>query len=246
MKKLNKKEILERLRSDEDYYGDFGRQFRSNSDISTLLTNPLALGTPQKPNINFLVGGYFHTAILEPEKLKKYRIVESTTRNTKAYREISGGEMCLLQHEVDNLELLIDTMQSNNVCRDLINGINVEYEQPGIGEIEGMMWKGKADIVNHDEKLVIDLKTTSDISKFRSSAFRYNYDSQAYIYSKLFGYDLVFIAIDKKTKQIGIFDCSDAFYENGKDKVQQAVEQYKLFYENPDFNPNNYFINKTL
>ena len=197
MEKLNKKEILERLRSDEDYYGDFGRQFRSNSDISTLLTNPLALGTPQKPNINFLVGGYFHTAILEPEKLKKYRIVESTTRNTKAYREISGGEMCLLQHEVDNLELLIDTMQSNNVCRDLINGINVEYEQPGIGEIEGMMWKGKADIVNHDEKLIIDLKTTSDITKFRSSAFRYNYDSQAYIYRKLFGYDLVFIAIDK-------------------------------------------------
>ena len=246
MEKLNKKEILERLRSDEDYYGDFGRQFRSNSDISTLLTNPLALGTPQKPNINFLVGGYFHTAILEPDKLKKYRIVESTTRNTKAYREISGGEMCLLQHEVDHLELLIDTMQSNNVCRDLINGINVEYEQPGIGEIEGMMWKGKADIVNHDEKLVIDLKTTSDISKFRSSAFRYNYDSQAYIYRKLFGYDLVFIAIDKKTKQIGIFDCSDAFYENGKDKVQQAVEQYKLFYDNPDFDPNNYFINKTL
>ena len=105
MEKLNKKEILDRLRSDEDYYGDFGRQFRSNSDISTLLTNPLALGTPQKPNINFLVGGYFHTAILEPDKLKKYRIVESTTRNTKAYREISGGEMCLLQHEVDNLEL---------------------------------------------------------------------------------------------------------------------------------------------
>ena len=246
MENFSKKEILDKLRNDEDYYGDFGRQFRSNSDISTLLTNPLALGTPQKPNINFLVGGYFHTAILEPEKLKKYRIVESTTRNTKAYKEISGGEMCLLQHEVDNLELLIDTMQSNNVCRDLINGINVEYEQPGIGEIEGMMWKGKADIVNHDEKLVIDLKTTSDISKFRSSAFRYNYDSQAYIYRKLFGYDLVFIAIDKKTKQIGIFDCSDAFYENGKDKVQQAVEQYKLFYENPDFNPNNYFINKTL
>ncbi len=241
-----KKEVLDKLVNDEDYYGKFGRQFRSNSDISTLLTNPLALGTPQKPNINFLVGGYFHTAILEPEKLKKYRIVQSSTRNTKAYKEISGGEMCLLEHEVDNLELLIDTMQSNDVCRDLINGINVEYEQPGIKEIEGLWWKGKADIVNHDEKLVIDLKTTSDITKFRSSAFRYNYDSQAYIYRKIFGYDLVFIAIDKKTRQIGIFDCSDAFYESGKNKVQQAVEQYTLFYDNPDFDPKNYFINKTL
>jgi hypothetical protein len=247
MKKLNKKEILEKLKNDADYYGEFGRQFRSNSDISTLLTNPLALGLPQKPNINFLIGGYFHTAILEPEKLKKYRIIEGTaTRNTKVYKEMSGGEMCLLQHEVDKLELMIDKMQNNDVCKDLITGINVDYEQPGIGEVEGMMWKGKADIVNHDEKLIIDLKTTGDITKFRSSAFRYNYDSQAYIYRKLFGYDLVFIAIDKNTHQIGIFDCSDAFYENGQGKVQQAVEQYKLFYENPDFDPTNYFINKTL
>ena len=246
MGEWNKKEVLDKLVDDEQYYGAFGRQFRSNSDIMTLLTNPLALGTPQKPNINFLVGGYFHTAILEPNKLKKYKIVESSTRNTKAYKEISGGEMCLLQHEVDNLEMLIDTMKANNVCKGLIEGINVEYEQPGIKEIEGLWWKGKADIVNHDERLIVDLKTTSDITKFRSSAFRYNYDSQAYIYRKIFGYDLIFIAIDKKTGQIGIFDCSDAFYESGKDKVEQAVEQYKLFYDNPDFDPTNYFINKTL
>jgi len=246
MGEWNKKEVLNKLVDDEHYYGAFGRQFRSNSDIMTLLTNPLALGTPQKPNINFLIGGYFHTAILEPNKLKKYKIVESSTRNTKAYKEISGGEMCLLQHEVDNLEMLIDTMTANDVCKGLIEGINVEYEQPGIKEIEGLWWKGKADIVNHDEKLIVDLKTTSDITKFRSSAFRYNYDSQAYIYRKIFGYDLIFIAIDKKTGQIGIFDCSDAFYESGKDKVQQAVEQYKLFYDNPDFDPKNYFINKTL
>jgi len=246
MGEWNKKEVLDKLVDDEQYYGAFGRQFRSNSDIMTLLTNPLALGTPHKPNINFLVGGYFHTAILEPNKLKKYKIVESSTRNTKAYKEISGGEMCLLQHEVDNLEMLIDTMKANNVCKGLIEGINVEYEQPGIKEIEGLWWKGKADIVNHDERLIVDLKTTSDITKFRSSAFRYNYDSQAYIYRKIFGYDLIFIAIDKKTGQIGIFDCSDAFYESGKDKVQQAVEQYKLFYDNPDFDPKDYFINKTL
>jgi hypothetical protein len=239
-------DAIERLRSDEDYYGEFGRQFRSNSDISTLLTNPLALGAEQKPNINFLIGGYFHTAILEPDKLKKYRIIESSTRNTKLYREISGGEMCLLQHEVDKLELMIDTMLSNDACNDLINGIDVEYEKPGIKEIEGLLWKGKADIVNHDEKYVVDLKTTSNLHNFRSSAYKYNYDSQAYIYRKLFGYDLIFLAIDKVTRQIGIFDCSDKFYDSGKEKVKQAVEQWKLFYENPDFDPKNYFINSTL
>ena len=118
MKNLNKKEVLERLKSDEDYYGDFGKQFRSNSDISTLLTNPLALGAQQKPNINFLIGGYFHTAILEPEKLKKYRIIEgATTRNTKAYKEMSGGEMCLLQHEVDKLELMILSNKRSEIAK---------------------------------------------------------------------------------------------------------------------------------
>jgi hypothetical protein len=246
MDDLTRKDILEKLKIDEHYYGEFGQQFRSNSDISTLLKNPLSLGDSQGPNINFLIGGYFHTAILEPNKLKNFKIIESSTRNTKKYKEISDGEMCLLQHEADNIQLLIDTMKSNKYCMDLIEGINVEYEQPGITEIEGMWWKGKADIVNHDEKLVIDLKTTGDITKFRSSAFRYNYDSQAYIYRRLFGYDLIFIAIDKKTHQIGIYDCSDAFYEGGLDKVQQAVEQYKLFYETPDFDPKQFFINKTL
>jgi hypothetical protein len=194
----------------------------------------------------FLVGGYFHTAILEPNKLKKYKVVEATTRNTKAYKEISGGELCLLQHEVDQLEIMIDTMLSNDVCKNLIRSDNAEYELPGVGEICDRFWKGKADIVNHDEKLIIDLKTTADINKFRWSASKYNYDSQAYIYQTLFGYDMVFIAIDKKTNQIGIFDCSPQFLEKGKDKVEQAVEAYNLFYKNKDFDPQQFFINETL
>ncbi len=108
------------------------------------------------------------------------------------------------------------------------------------------MWKGKADIVNHNEKLVVDLKTTADITRFKWSASKYNYDSQAYIYRMLFGYDMLFVVIDKNTHQLGLFDCSAEFYEKGKDKVQRAVEAYKLFYKQKDFDPKQYFINKTL
>ena len=107
---MNQKEILKKLEKDENYYGKFGKQYLSNSDISTLLKNPLALHTPQKKIPAFLVGGYFHTAILEPDKLKNFKIVESSTRNTKAYKEISGGELCLLQQEVDQIELMVDKM----------------------------------------------------------------------------------------------------------------------------------------
>jgi hypothetical protein len=243
---MDKQQIIEKLREDENYYGKFGKQYLSNSDIGTLLKNPLALGQPSKPSPAFLVGGYFHTAILEPDKLKKYKVIQSSSRNTKAYKEMSGGELCLLQQEVDNIELLSDKIMSNNICRDLIRKGDVIYEEPGIKEINGQMWKGKADIINHSEKLIVDLKTTNDIGMFKNSAWKYNYDSQAYIYSQLFGYELIFIVIDKNTHQIGLYDCSTEFIERGIEKVRKATEAYELFYNTNDFDPSQYFINRTL
>ena len=243
---INEKEVIEKLRIDEHYYGDFGKKFLSNSDISTLLKNPLELGKTREQVPAFLVGGYFHTAILEPDKLKKYKIVEASTRNTKKYKELTGGEMCLLQSEVDQLEVMIDKVLNNDVCKGLIRPIDGEYELPGITEIDGIAWKGKADIINRDDGLIVDLKTTARLDDFRWSASKYNYDSQAYIYQQIFGYDMVFVAIDKTTHQIGIFDCSPQFIQRGKDKVDKAIEAYKLFHDNPDFEPRNYFINQTL
>jgi len=243
---MNKKNIIAKLKDDTHYYGDFGKKYLSNSDISVLLSNPLALGQPSKPSSAFLVGGYFHTAILEPDKLKKYKIIPATTRNTKVYKEMSGGELCLLQHEVDHIELMTEKMMSNDVCKSLIQADDVVYEQPGVDKIGRYVWKGKADIINNTDKLVVDIKTTADINKFKSSAYRYNYDSQAYIYQKLFGYDMVFIVIDKTTHQLGVFDCSPEFIASGKDKVDRAEDAYELFYKTEDFNPKQYFISKTL
>jgi len=243
---MTKDKILNKLRDDAHYYGDFGKQYLSNSDIQSLINNPLDFKKPMQPTSAFLVGGYFHTCILEPDKLKKYKVVQASTRNTKAYKEISEGELCLLQHEVDMIEVLRDKMFENEICRDFIQNETNDYEQPGIVELEGNMWKGKADIINHDEKLIIDLKTTNDISKFKWSASRYNYDSQAYIYRKMFGYDFLFLVIDKNTQQIGIFDCSDRFYESGADKVKKATEAYELFYKTEGFDPSQYFLTKTL
>jgi|TARA_R110000823_G_scaffold25833_1_gene75988 hypothetical protein len=240
--------IIDKLRDDKHYYGEFGQQFLSNSNISTLLKNPANLRYKQENIPAFLVGGYFHTAILEPDKLNSFKIVEASTRNTKKYKELSGGEMCLLQSEVDQVELMQEAVMSNDVCKDLISPLlgKYEYETPGITELFGNMWKGKADIINHDEKLVIDLKTTSDLEKFRWSASKYNYDSQAYIYSKIFGYEMVFIVIDKKSHQIGIFDCSPEFYKRGEDKVRKASEAYDLYYGTEGFDFKQYLLNETL
>jgi hypothetical protein len=225
---MTKEEILDKLKDDQHYYGDFGKQFLSNSDIYSLLNDPLSFRCERTVSAAFLIGGYFHTCILEPDKIGKYRVIDASNRNTKIYKEESNGELTLLHHEVEKVLEMRDKILSDINCKELIKDGNVEYEVPGLAVLEDHKWKGKADILNHTKKLIVDLKTTSDISQFKISADKYNYDSQAYIYKNLFGYDVIFIAIDKKSHKICIFDCSEEFYERGKEKVALAIEQYKL------------------
>ena len=245
---MSREEILDKLRDDEHYYGDFGKQFLSNSDIGALLHNPrdFQKREPGK-HTSFLVGGYFHTAILEPHKLHNYKVVDASTRNVKAYKDL--GEPALLQKEVDNINKMRDVLEKCDEVRNLIYPLldkeAIEYEVPSIMDIHGVQWKGKADILNHDEKLIIDLKTTGDILNFRKSAFKYNYDSQAYIYKQLFGYDLVFVAVDKTTHQLGLFECSEFFYDRGEQKVESAVEIYRTW-RDKNFDPDQAFIYETL
>jgi hypothetical protein len=239
------KTALKLLENDENYYGEFGKQFLSNSNIRSLLKDPLSFNQPIKDNPNLIIGKYFHTLILEPDKLENIKIIDASTRNTTKYKELSEGEMCLLQHEADQIHLLRDTILDNDVARDLIQDIDVEYEVPGLINL-GEWFKLKADIKNNTQSLVVDLKTTSDIDKFRYSAREYNYDSQAYIYSTYFNMDMVFIAIDKKSRKIGIYDCSPQFLESGKEKVERAIDAYRLFFKTEEFNFKNYCITETL
>ena len=243
---MTDQEVLEKLKDDDNYYGEFGKKYLSNSNIFTLLSNPLSLNKTFEKTVPLVVGGYFHTAILEPEKLKNYKIIDSSTRNTKVYKEESDGDICLLRKDVDMIESMTEAIFKNDTCRDLITDPENKYEVPGISNLEGQMWKGKADIINLNKKLIVDLKTTNDIHKFDYSANKYNYDSQAYIYKKIFGYEFLFLVIDKNTNQIGIYNCSDRFYKSGLYKVQKAVEAYEFFFNSKDFDSNQFFISKTL
>ena len=243
---MNRNEIIEKLKDDEHYYGDFGKKFLSNSDISALLNNPLEFKKPLKPSPALVIGGYFHTCILEPDKLDKYKIIESSSRNTKVYKELSEGDICLLEKEADEIQLMREKVLSVDLFKDLIQEGKIEYEKPGVIDLEGLLWKGKADIINHTNQLLVDLKTTSNIQTFHSSCYKFNYDSQAYIYSKMFGYELVFIVIDKNTHQLGLFDCSEEFLQSGQLKVSKAVQSYNEFFAGDGIDLSQYYINKTL
>lgn len=224
-------DILEQLRNDENYYGALGKQFLSNSDIGTLLSNPKNFGKSRPDNKSFAEGRYFHQLLTEPDKAEVAHMVDASNRNTKIYKDYcdaNGLDFALLKSEVEAVETWTSTMKSNIDFYDAIYAEGNQYEVPAITNLFGREWKGKTDILGADE--LIDLKTTSDIKKFRYSAYAYNYDSQAYIYQQLFGKPLVFYVIDKITLQLGIFRPSAGFIESGERKVRDAVEVYNRFF----------------
>jgi len=223
--------VINLLKDDNEYYGGVGKNYLSNSDIGALLSNPREFGVKKEDNVNFAKGRLFHHLILEPEKVKDWNPVEVSSRNTKKYKEIlegSGEPFLLLQKEYDEITSLAKVMTENLDFYDMIYADGNQFEVPMIGEIGGVMWKGKADIVCDD--CLIDIKTTGEIEKFTYSPRAYNNDSQAYVYHTLFGKPLKFLVICKSTGQLGRFDTTTDFIERGAEKVQRAIGVYNQFF----------------
>lgn len=240
--------VIDTLRDDHEYYRGKGRNYLSNSDIGPLLNNPKSFREEREDNKSFAEGRLFHQLLLEPEKVNKVVSVDVSTRNTKEYKTFCADnnlEFALLTKEVDEIHKLVGVMKANIVFYDDIYRDGNVYEEPAVGIIKGMEWKGKADIITPD--YIIDLKTTSDINKFKWSARSYNYDSQCYIYEQLFGKPLYFYVIDKETAQLGVYRPTEQFVRNGEAKVERAIEVYqKYFGPNATEDIDNHFINEKL
>jgi hypothetical protein len=240
--------VIDTLRDDHQYYNGIGKGYLSNSDIGALLTNPKAFRRQRDDNKSFAEGRLFHQLILEPEKVDKVVSVDVSTRTTKEYKNYcseNNVDFALLTKEVEEIHKLVGIIKANIVFYDDIYREGNLYEEPAVGVIKGMEWKGKADIITPD--YIIDLKTTSDINKFKWSAKAYNYDSQCYIYEQLFGKPLYFYVIDKETAQLGVFRPSESFVANGEAKVEKAIQVYqKYFGSNATEDIDNHFINETL
>ncbi len=245
MKDTDLKKIVRQLKDDTNYYGNMGKQFLSNSDIQHLLYNPQDFHKSIDDDKNLIMGRYFHQSFLEKDKAKDFPILDTSSRRTKEYKEyIQNNDVpfVMLSSEAKEVDNMYASMNSNLKFYDLINAENNQTEVPMVKDIlqSGLFWKGKADIIHDD--YVIDLKTTSSLKDFPRSVRSFNYDSQAFIYRELFGKDMLFLVVDKKTYQLGLFPCSEALYERGHHKVQKAEEQYQKFFgDNATEDVQNYF-----
>lgn len=228
-------ELIVKMYDDDFYYGYLGKQALSSSIIKTILKSPKEyqryLNKEGDDDTQPLRDGkLFHWRVLEPEKFDDLNIVDIASKNTKAYKEaVAEFGSVFTRKEVNMAIELADVLHNNKEAMELIT--DGDYEVPQMQMIDGVPIRGKADILLHDTH-IIDLKTTADISTFRWSAKKYGYDLQAYLYLQLFpeAEKFTFLCIDKKTHDVGIFECSDEFLQSGKEKLDLGIQRYKDFF----------------
>ena len=159
--------------------------------------------------------------------------VDVKSRNTNTFREaLSEHPRPFTWKEKQDVERLAESFYNNPRAVDMMQ--HTRKEVPAIGNLFGMPFRGKADILG--DGYIVDLKTTGNIQKFEYSAREYLYRCQAYVYCHLFGIDyrdFTFIAIDKSTGTIGFYGVSEDSFDAGGYDVEQAVYTY-----------NEYFVNK--
>ena len=233
---FSKKELLVKMMDDEFYYGYLGKNALSSSSIKLLLDSPkkykyiTKYGSEQTSA--FALGWLFHTCILEPDVFSSQIFVDVQSKNTKAYKlaKEEHGKVFTIKEKYQ-AERLADAFLRNEYALKLIT--DCEFETPAIGMISGYPFRGKADVL--DSYRIIDLKTTSDLKGFPYAAKKYGYDVQVYLYCELFNKpyeEFKFIAVDKSSCDIGIYDVSEGFYKQGKDKVKKALETFETFFIN--------------
>jgi hypothetical protein len=247
-KQWNKEELLANMQDDSFYYGYLGQNALSSSTIKTLVNSPKTYYFTTKYGSGetqaLRDGKLFHTMILEPEKLNDMIFVDAATKASKEYKLAKEtGKEVYTKNEKKAAERLCDALLRNEAVKEYLT--KAEYEVPQIAMIDGIPIRAKADILK--ENTIIDLKTTTGIKDFRYSADKYSYDLQAWLYREMFGVDnFVFVVIDKGSLDIAIFECSDEFYEKGKQKFEQGVSNYKYFFQTEGVDLDQYVLRGVL
>jgi hypothetical protein len=248
-KQWNKQELLDNMYDDSFYYGYLGKNALSSSSAKMLINSPKTYkyvtqyGSLESQALRD--GKLFHTMILEPHKLNDLVIVDVATKAGKEYKLAKEqGLEVYTRKEYNDAERLTDALLKNNEVVSLMSKCQTEI--PAIEMIDGIPFRAKADILKSN--MIIDLKTTTGVKDFRYSADKYSYDLQAYLYRKMFGVDdFLFVAIDKGSLDIAIFECSDEFYAKGEAKLEQAISNYKYFFQNEeDMDLNQYVLRGIL
>ena len=225
-------DILNRMLDDSFYYGYLGSNALSSSSMKKLLESPKSYVkslnmSSDSPALS--LGRLVHLAVLEPHRLDDIIVAQGTKAN-KPYKDAVaqfGSANVFTQSEYTSASYISEAVWKNKEVADLLSTCKAEV--PAIKEIDGYAVRGKADALGFNR--IIDLKTTSDpVDRFYWTAKNYNYAIQAAIYMHLIDVDeVIFLVVNKDTKDLAIYECSGEFIQAGWDSVMRGIDTYRKY-----------------
>ena len=225
-------DIIPKMYDDVFYYGYLGQHALSSSSCKKLIESPKAYATSLtegSPDSQALRDGRLtHLCVLEPHRLNEFTFVDGTkaSKSFKLAAEELGKDLVYTNLELNKAQKIAKAVLANEEAAALLSGC--EFEIPAIGEFMGLPFRGKADAKKGTT--IIDLKTTANIQDFEYSAKKYSYDLQAALYLDLFDADdFIFLVVDKRTLDVGVYTITAGFVDSGLQKLQVATDAYKNY-----------------
>lgn len=254
---LNVKETLPKMHMDEYYYS---MNVLSYSNMKYLLKSPkwfkYKMEKPDPETQALRDGQLVHAEILEPEKYSTMHFCDTSTKSTKKWKlaveKFGKAYTYTMKEKYMNNRISTAFLQNKKAVSFLSKA---QTEVPALIPFgnHNIAMRGKADIYKEGQ-YVADVKTTSggvgDVylkdgtvtNQFKFTIDAYDYDLQAYLYTKMFNVpDFWWLVVDKSTTDIGIFKASEETLKSGEDKANAAMSVYEAFFIDNIVDLNEYY-----
>ena len=239
-----------------NYYQDHSRV--SNSMLSLLKECPelyhrrYILGIDDRqPTANMKLGSLVHALVLEPETVtSRYACVPKIDRRTKEGKAIYERIICehqgkeLVDYEVwEQAMRMAEAVTNHPECKQVFrSACDVELELSY--ELFGAACKSKLDLVHQSRQLVLDLKTSGDVSPraFSSSVATFGYHRQAAMYTaaveRLYAVRPRFVFACVSTSEPYIAACYEldsVAIDTGVGEIAQLIDELRTRTEHNDW-----------
>lgn len=222
--------------SNEEYFSNEALSF---STMKELLNSPKHFWRAKEEGIkktpSMELGTAIHCGILEPQEfIRNYILEPQLDKRSKAYKEwLSGEGYGKLLYSQETKEIIENALESTySEAMSLIEDGMTINEEAFFFEDTFLKMKCKVDAYCKGEKILIDLKTSSDISprEFQSQIFKRAYHMQMAHYKLALEnnncpVDRVIIVAISTNKPFDLVE-----YEISSDVLAQATEELRKLY----------------
>jgi len=170
----------------------------------------------------------------------------ASPRSTKKYKEwlaelsdSNVGKKIVKAEDYDMAIDMINRLQDCGIAETYLEGeYQVEFNK-FIGEIPV---RGFLDCLTANGDIV-DLKSARSVSAFKYDAFKFGYDIQAYIYTKVFGGKFYWVAQEKTYPYLpAVFMATDDTINSGRRKFEKAIDTISLYLDSKEKPTTSFYI----